>query len=89
MYICTHTVHMPLNIGFTDLRQDLAAKLDLVEKGDTILIERRGKVIAKIVPVDEPKKQPSWKRKLRPIRLKKSSIAEIMDYNRSEAWRDL
>lgn len=88
MYICFYTVRMLLHVGFTALRQELASKLDQVEKGDTILVERRGKVIAKIVPVDEPKKQPSWKRKLRPIPWKGGSIQETMDYIRSESWRE-
>ena len=79
---------MQVNVGFTDLRQDLASQLDRVEKGDTILIERRGKLIAKIVPIDEPKTLPSWKRKLRPIRLKKGSLAETLDFIRSEARRE-
>ncbi len=61
---------MLLNVAYSELRQHLAENLDAVAKGDTILIERRGKVVAKIVPVGEPKQEKSWKRPFKPIKLK-------------------
>lgn len=80
------TAPMLLNVGFTDLRQELAAKLDLVEKGDTILVERRGKVIAKIIPVNPPKREKSWKRKITPIKVDGPSFTEIIRQMRDESW---
>lgn len=77
---------MLLNVGFTDLRQTLADKLDKVEKGDIILIERRGKVIAKIVPVNESKKVPSWKRNFTPVKLRGGgTVSETIEQMRSES----
>ncbi|GEM_PF-2632308 len=79
---------MLLNVAYSELRQHLAENLDAVANGDTILVERRGKVVAKIVPVGEPQKQPSWKRKIKPMAIQGVSIAETMDYIRSESWRE-
>jgi prevent-host-death family protein len=75
---------MLLNVGYSDLRQHLADNLAKVEKGDTILIERRGKVIAKIVPVGEPKRQPSWKRKITPIKVDGPPLSEVVRQMRDE-----
>jgi antitoxin (DNA-binding transcriptional repressor) of toxin-antitoxin stability system len=87
MYSKGLIVHMLVNVGFTDLRQGLAAKLDLVEKGDTILVERRGKVIAKIVPVIEPKRQPNWKRKITPMKFSGPSMSDTVRMLRdAEPW---
>lgn len=79
---------MLLNVAYSELRQHLAENLDAVARGDTILVERRGKVVAKIVPVNETKKQPSWKRKIKPIAIRGGSIAETVDYIRGESWRE-
>ena len=75
---------MLLNVAYSELRQHLAENLDAVAKGDTILVERRGKVVAKIVPVGEPKREKNWKRKITPIKVDGPSMTEIIRQMRDE-----
>jgi len=45
----------------TDFRQSVSSFLDLVENGETIEIQRHGKVIARLVP-SGPRGEPAWKK---------------------------
>lgn len=82
-----HIVRLLRNVGYSELRQHLAEKLDAVAKGDTILVERRGKVVAKIVPVEQPKKaKKSWHRKIEPIKIKGPPLSETIRQMRDESW---
>ena len=46
---------------FSELRRRAKKYLDEVEKGETVRVTRRGRVIAKIVPADDETK-PTWKK---------------------------
>ncbi|MGH7847435.1 MAG: type II toxin-antitoxin system Phd/YefM family antitoxin [Candidatus Binatia bacterium] len=50
------------SFSFTEFRMKASKVLNLVEKGETVQVLRHGKAIAKIVPVEEPKRTLSWKR---------------------------
>ena len=67
----------------TDLRRRLSALLDQVEAGETVLLMRRGRPVARLVPVDDaPKTVPSWKL---PVRARYSLKGEsIVDTIRRE-----
>ncbi len=41
-------------VGASEARMRLAALLDLVEQGEEVMIARRGKTIARLVPLDRP-----------------------------------
>jgi prevent-host-death family protein len=50
-------------ISFTDFRKKASGFITEVEHGETIVLLRRGKPIAEVIPfTDETKRSPSWKR---------------------------
>jgi prevent-host-death family protein len=50
-------------VTFTDFRKNASALFSEVEKGDTLLVLRHGKPVAKIIsPSRGPEDMPSWKR---------------------------
>jgi prevent-host-death family protein len=62
------------SVGSYEAKTHLPRLLSQVEKGETITITRRGKVIARIVPADEP-----------PVQDVSSVIREFRAYSRKEA----
>ena len=59
--------NMSLQIGLRDANQHFAQYINLVEQGEEILITRRGKAIAKLLPVSEHSgltkaQQAAWER---------------------------
>ncbi len=50
------------SISSTELRQNISAVLDDVERGERVLISRNGRVIAEVVPAHTELAQPAWKR---------------------------
>ena len=49
-------------ITFTDFRKRASGFITEVEHGETLVLLRRGKPVAEIVPFsDEPRRIPSWK----------------------------
>jgi antitoxin (DNA-binding transcriptional repressor) of toxin-antitoxin stability system len=55
-----------LLVSFAQFCQKIKDYFDAVEKGETVYIKRRGKIIAKII--SPQKKEPAWK--LKNLRLK-------------------
>ena len=63
----------------TDLRRKLSSLLDQVEAGETVMLMRRGRPVARLVPVEDPEERlPSWKRKHHPIRIPGESIVDTI-----------
>lgn len=60
-------------IQFTDFRNNSRAYFDEVEKGESYVVVRKGRPVAKIVPFVE--KSACWKREPRKIRLKSSKTS--------------
>ena len=49
-------------VNFTDFRKKASSFITEVEHGETIILVRRGKPIAEVVPfTDRHKRTPSWK----------------------------
>ena len=48
----------------SELRAEISAAIDLVQRGEVVRILRHGKAVADLVPVRDPQAQalPSWKR---------------------------
>ncbi len=65
-----------VTINFTQFRQKAKAYFDAVEKGETVYIKRRGKIIAKIEA--PPRKQPSWKTKALRLKIPGVSLSEAI-----------
>jgi prevent-host-death family protein len=51
-------------IPFTDFRKNASSFIDEVEHGETLILIRRGKPVAEIVPFsDKPRNPPAWKQR--------------------------
>ena len=50
-------------VSFTDFRNNASDFITEVEHGETLVVLRRGKPVAEIIPfADEVRRTPSWKR---------------------------
>lgn len=59
-------------LRISEFRANMSTILDLVERGETVRITRRGKPVAELVPVWQlgvVKELPSWKRPFEPVTL--------------------
>jgi len=49
-------------IPVTDFRKNTASFINEVEHGETLVLVRRGKPVAEVIPFsDRPRKKPAWK----------------------------
>ena len=69
---------------FTEFRNNAKEFFDLVEKGESIEILRRGKAIACLVPYKQAKKVPIWNKKVS-MKLGRISMSDIILEERSKA----
>lgn len=70
---------MKTNVTFTELRQHLASLLDRVESaGDKIYINRHGKPVAVISPVNNLKKSKNWQKKIPAVNIQGVSITNTI-----------
>ena len=49
-------------IAFTDFRRQASSLITDVEHGETIVLIRRGKPVAEVIPFSDKSEVPSWKR---------------------------
>lgn len=73
-------------ISFTDFRKKASSFITEVEHGETIVLLRRGKPIAEIVPfTDSSVQMPSWKRQITRLQMKGSDLSSaILEERESE-----
>ena len=73
-------------ISFTDFRKKASRFITEVEHGETLVILRRGKPIAEIVPfTDSAVQTPSWKRQNTRLQIKGSDLSSaILEERESE-----
>ncbi|MEE4359546.1 MAG: type II toxin-antitoxin system Phd/YefM family antitoxin [Desulfococcaceae bacterium] len=73
-------------IAFSDFRKKAAGFIDEVELGETLVLLRRGKPIAEIIPFSgRDKEMPSWKQTIRPLQMKGSDLSSaILEERRTE-----
>lgn len=63
-------------ITFTDFRKRASGFITEVEHGETLVLLRRGKPVAEVVPfTDEALSKPSWKKRGIRLRLKGSDLS--------------
>jgi len=72
-----------VTVNFTAFRQKAKAYFEAVERGEAVCIQRRGKIIAKIVPVD--KKEPAWKAKALRLKIPGLSLSQTILEERQES----
>ncbi len=73
-------------ISFTDFRKKASSFITEVEHGETIILLRRGKPIAEVIPfTDKPRKTPSWKRQGVRLQIQGSDLSSaILEERESE-----
>ena len=63
-------------IQVTDFRKNTARFINQVEHGETLVLIRRGKPVAEIIPFsDRPKKIPAWKQPSIRLQLQGSDLS--------------
>ena len=74
-----------MDIGVKEARSQFSSLLDEVEKGHEVIIRRRGKEVARMVPATERRKYlPSLKRFRSLIHLKGEPLSVMVHRNRKE-----
>lgn len=73
-------------VSFTDFRKKASSFITEVEHGETIILLRRGKPIAEVIPfTDKPRKTPSWKRQGVRLQIQGSDLSSaILEERESE-----
>ncbi|MFA6011393.1 MAG: type II toxin-antitoxin system Phd/YefM family antitoxin [Desulfobacteraceae bacterium] len=73
-------------ISFTDFRKKVSSFITEVEHGETLVLLRRGKPIAEIVPfTDNLVQTPSWKRQSARMQIKGNDLSSaILEERESE-----
>jgi antitoxin (DNA-binding transcriptional repressor) of toxin-antitoxin stability system len=71
-----------VTVNFTQFRQNAKIYFQAVEKGETVYVRRRGKVIAKIVPPTS--RQPLWKSKALRLKIPGVSLSQSILKERQE-----
>jgi prevent-host-death family protein len=66
-------------ITFTDFRKKASGFITEVEHGETIILLRRGKPVAEVIPFsDEIRRTPSWKKPVTRLQLKGSDLSSAI-----------
>jgi prevent-host-death family protein len=73
-----------MEINVKEARNNMSSLLDKVEKGSEIVISRRGKKVARIVPIKAKKSLPSLKEFRASIRAKGGPLSGAVVRNREE-----
>jgi len=69
----------------TDLRRGLAGLLDRVAHGETIVLLRHGRPVARLVPLEDPVAEPrpaAWRQPLSRVLVQGESIASTLRRDR-------
>ena len=69
------------SISFSDFRHDASRILDLVEQGEEVVIRRHGKVVARLIPAQEPG-VPAWKKPGLRLVTKGPGLSEVIAEDR-------
>ncbi len=66
-------------ITFTDFRKKASGFITEVEHGETLVLMRRGRPVAEIVPFsDRPHRSPAWKQQGLHLRIKGSDLSSAI-----------
>ena len=67
---------MMKQVNITELRQHLPSYLSSVQKGDEISVTSHGRIIARIIPPDEPQKEAS--KQLEALRKQACFVGDVL-----------
>jgi len=66
-------------IQVTDFRKNTSSFINEVEHGETLVLIRRGKPVAEIIPFsDRPKKIPAWKQPIVRLQIQGSDLSSAI-----------
>ena len=66
-------------ISFTDFRKKASGYIAEVEHGETLILLRRGKPVAEVIPFSgSPQRTPAWKRPFIRLKLKGSDLSSAI-----------
>jgi len=66
-------------IAFTDFRKKVSSFIDEVEFGETLILLRRGKPIAEIIPFSGRDKEiPAWKQPIQPLQMQGCDLSSAI-----------
>jgi len=72
-------------ITFTDFRKKASGFITEVEHGETLVLLRRGKPVAEVIPfTDETKRTPSWKKLGIQLKIQGSNLSSAILDERKE-----
>lgn len=71
-----------VTVNFTAFRQRAKSYFEAVERGETVCVRRRGKIIARIVPAR--KKEPAWKAGALRLKIPGVSLSQAILEDRQE-----
>ncbi len=73
-------------VTFTDFRKKASDFITEVEHGETIILLRRGKPVAEVIPYsDRPQRKPSWKQPGIRLKIKGSDLSSAILEEREAA----
>lgn len=73
-----------MEINVKEARGKLSSLIDKVEEGNEVIISRRGKKVARLVPMSEKKKLPSLKEFRASIKVQGEPLSSVVGRNRDE-----
>jgi prevent-host-death family protein len=71
-------VCLMVSAASTEFRKRTAAYLDKVENGETVIITRHGRPVAKVIPELPAGNLPSWKRPRLPLSIKGVNLSRAI-----------
>ena len=73
-----------LEVNVKEARKSLGQLLDKVEQGQDIIVTRRGKKVAHLVPLEQERRLPSLEKFRQGIALQGRSLSETVEAARNE-----
>ena len=66
-------------VTFTDFRKNASGLITEVEHGETLVLLRRGRPVAEIVPfTDKPRREPAWKKPAVRLQIRGSELSSVI-----------
>lgn len=74
-------------VSIRELTHNFAKYLQRVKEGETIVVTERNVPIAELSPHAKKAKTPSWKRKIKPVKVRGESFTEtLLKMREEERW---
>ena len=71
-------------VNIRELTHNFAKYLKRVKDGETILVTERNLPVAELTPLNTGVKKPTWKRKIKPLKVRGETFAQTVLKSRNE-----